>query len=93
MTAPDDQDPLVKGVRQRGERHRRWLREGDPSVAQRLAQIGVLGWMIVVPMLLGVFVGRWLDQQFNSGLFWTAPLLMLGLALGCWSAWKWMENA
>jgi ATP synthase protein I len=93
MTAPDDQDPLVKGVRQRGERQRRWLREGDPSVAQRLAQIGVLGWMIVVPMLIGVFVGRWLDQKFNSGLFCTAPLLMLGLALGCWSGWKWMQSA
>lgn len=93
MTAPDEQDPLVKVVRQRGERHRRWLREGDPSLAQRLAQIGVLGWMIVVPMLIGIFVGRWLDQIFNSGIFCTAPLLLLGLALGCWSAWKWMEDA
>ena len=92
MTAPDEQDPLVKAARQRGERQIRWLREGDPSVAQRLAQIGVLGWMIVVPMLIGVFAGRWLDQKFNSGLFCTAPLLMLGLALGCWSAWKWMQS-
>ena len=93
MTTPEEQDPMVKRVRQRGERHSRWLRDGDPSVAQRLAQIGVLGWMIVVPMLAGVFAGRWLDQKFNSGLFCTAPLLMLGLALGCWSAWKWMESA
>ena len=90
---PEEDDPLVKGVRLRGERQRRWLREGDPSVARRLAQIGVLGWIIVVPMLIGVFVGRWLDRTFNSGLFWTAPLLMIGLALGCWSAWKWMKNA
>ncbi len=93
MTEPNEQDPLVRGVRQRGERHSRWLRDGDPSVAQRLAQIGVLGWMIVVPMLIGMFVGRWLDQKFSSGLFCTAPLLILGLALGCWSAWKWMQSA
>jgi len=93
MTAPDEQDPLVKAVRQRGERHIRWLRDSDPSVAQRLAQIGVLGWMVVVPMLIGIFAGRWLDRTFNSGLFFTAPLLMLGLALGCFSAWKWMESA
>jgi len=93
MTAPDEQDPLVKAVRQRGERRKRWLRDGDASVAQRLAQIGVLGWIIVVPMLIGVFAGRWLDRTFNSGLFCTAPLLMLGLALGCFSAWKWMESA
>jgi ATP synthase protein I len=93
MTEPDEQDALVKGVRLRGERHGRWLREGDPSVARRLAQIGVLGWIIVVPVLIGIFIGRWLDRMFNSGLFCTGPLLMLGLALGCWSAWRWMKTA
>ena len=59
--------------------HARWQREGEPSVARRLGQIGVLGWIIVTPMLIGVFAGRWLDRAFNSGLFCTAPLLMLGL--------------
>ncbi len=90
---PEEQDPLAQSVRIRGERHKRWLREGDPSVARRLAQIGVLGWIIVVPLLLGVFAGRWLDRTFGTGIFWTAPLLLLGLALGCWSAWKWMNDA
>jgi ATP synthase protein I len=42
--------------------------------------------------LVGVFVGRWLDRTLDSGLFFTAPLLMLGAALGCWSAWKWMNS-
>jgi ATP synthase protein I len=93
MTAPDEQDPLVKGVRLRDERVRRGRREGDPSVARRLGQIGVLGWIIVTPMLIGVFAGRWLDSTFNSGLFWTAPLLLIGAVLGCWSAWRWMQNA
>ena len=93
MSEPDEQDPLVHAVRRRGERHRRWLREGDPSVGRRLAQIGVLGWIIVVPMLIGMFMGRWLDRMFHAGIFWTAPLLMLGLVLGCWSAWKWMNSA
>ncbi|HUW79629.1 MAG TPA: AtpZ/AtpI family protein [Acidocella sp.] len=92
MSKPDEDDPLVKGVRLREERHKRWLREGDASAAQRLAQIGVLGWIIVVPMLIGIFVGRWLDHVFNTGIFWTAPFLLLGLGLGCWSAWKWMQG-
>ena len=93
MTDPNDKDPLVRSVRLRGDRHRRWLREGKPSVAHRLAQIGVLGWIIIVPMLIGIFAGRWLDQRFGTGLFWTAPLLLLGTALGGWSAWKWMKSA
>jgi ATP synthase protein I len=93
MTSPDERDPLVTGARLRHERARRGAREGDPSVARRLGQIGVLGWIIVTPMLIGVFAGRWLDRTFNSGLFWTAPLLMLGAILGCWSAWRWMQSA
>ncbi len=97
MTRPDnhanESDPLVKEVRLRGERHRLSQREGEPSVAHRLAQIGVLGWIIVMPILIGVFAGRWLDRQLHTGLFFTAPLLLLGAVLGCWSAWKWMKSS
>jgi ATP synthase protein I len=62
-------------------------------VGRRLAQIGVLGWTIVLPMLVGMFAGRWLDVRFATGVFWTAPLLLAGLALGCWSAWRWVQSA
>lgn len=92
MTSSNGPDPLVEGTKLRAARNGRWLRDGEPSTARHLAQIGVLGWIIVVPMLLGVFAGRWLDGHFGSGLFWTAPLLLLGAALGCWSAWKWMQD-
>lgn len=91
MTEPDDRDPLVEQARLRRDRHARWLREGDMSVARRLAQIGVLGWIVVTPMLAGAFLGRWLDGRLATGVFWTAPLLMLGLVLGGWFAWKWMN--
>jgi ATP synthase protein I len=90
--APSDDDPLLKEVRLRTRRELDWVKYGEPSVARRLSQIGVLGWIIVTPMLIGVFVGRWIDAKLGTGIFWTAPLLMLGVALGCWSAWKWMRS-
>ena len=88
---PGERDPLVASARRKGERRRHWEREGEPSTARRLAEIGVLGWVIVTPMLIGVFIGRWLDRTFASGIFWTAPLLIVGLAVGAWSAWKWIN--
>ncbi len=90
--AEHEDHPLIDAVRVRDKRHRRWLRDGEPSFARSLAQVGVLGWMIVVPGLLGLALGHWIDNKFGTGIFWTGPLLILGIALGCWSAWRWMHE-
>ena len=84
----DHPERLDQAVKQRRDRRAQRQREGEPSVGRNLALIGVLGWTIVTPTVIGVFVGRWLDRQFSSGLFWTLGLLVLGLALGCRLAWK-----
>ena len=89
--AGDQPNGLLASVRRRRERWRSWLNEGEPSVARYVGQIGVLGWIIVTPALLGLFAGRWLDRQLGTGILWSAPLLMIGIALGFWSAWKWMH--
>jgi ATP synthase protein I len=92
IPAQPDEDPMIRETRLRRDRRDKWLREGDMSVGRRLAQIGVLGWIIVTPTLAGLFCGRWLDTHFASGIFWTAPCMVLGLCLGGWTAWKWMNT-
>jgi ATP synthase protein I len=84
-------DPLVEEIRRASARRDRWQREGDMSVGRRLAQIGVLGWIFVLPTLAGLFFGRWLDVKFEAGIFWSAPMMLLGLGVGGWTAWKWMN--
>jgi ATP synthase protein I len=83
---------MTAAVRQQRERQREWMREGEPSMAQYVGRIGVLGWIIVAPTLIGLFIGRWLDQRFGTGIFWSAPLMGIGVIIGCWSAWKWMHK-
>ena len=89
---PDHPDRLDRAVQTRRERRARWQREGERSIGQNLALIGALGWTIVTPTLIGIFVGRWLDREFASGIFWTLGLLVLGLAGGCTLAWKRMHG-
>ena len=84
----DHPDRLDEAVRLRLGRRERWQREGERSIGQNLAMIGALGWTIVTPTLIGIFAGRWFDRTFGSGIFWTLGLLVAGLALGCWLAWK-----
>lgn len=89
---PEAPDGMTERVRRERDRRRRWVNEGEPSVARFVGQIGILGWIIVAPSLIGLFVGRWLDHRFGTGVFFSAPLLMLGTGLGFWSAWRWMHK-
>lgn len=84
-------DGLLESVR-RARRRDLWRQEGEPSTMRFIGQIGVLGWIIVTPILIGLFIGRWIDQRLNSGIFWSAPLMLVGVVIGCWSAWKWMHR-
>jgi ATP synthase protein I len=86
-SAPDGMADAVRTQRKR----ERWSQEGEPSVARFVGQIGVLGWIIVAPTLIGLFIGRWLDHKFGTGIFWSAPLLLVGVVIGYWSAWRWMH--
>jgi ATP synthase protein I len=98
MTAGSDSiddpspDGLTEAVREQRIRRDRWRREGEPSMMRFVGQIGVLGWIIVVPILIGLFIGRAIDRWLGSGIFWSAPLLLTGVAIGCWSAWRWMQR-
>jgi ATP synthase protein I len=80
--------PLDQAVRTHRERRMRGQREARRSIGRDLATAGAIGWTIVVPTLLGVFGGRWLDRRFHAGIFWTLGLLVAGLAIGCRLAWQ-----
>lgn len=84
-------DGMAEAARKRHERRKHWATEGQTSVIRFVGQIGVLGWIIVAPTLIGLFIGRLLDRTFSTGIFWSAPLLVLGVVIGCWSGWRWMQ--
>lgn len=57
-----------------------------------LGMLGIIGWSIGMPTLLGVFVGLWLDQRHPGPHSWTLTLLLTGLCLGCANAWHWITK-
>lgn len=57
-----------------------------------LGTMGLVGWSVVVPTLLGAALGIWLDKHYPGGHSWTLALLMAGLVLGCFNAWHWVTK-
>ena len=57
-----------------------------------LGMMGLIGWSVVVPTLLGAALGLWLDQRYPGGHSWTLALLVAGLVIGCFNAWHWVEK-
>jgi ATP synthase protein I len=85
-------DPLANVARHAVERDARGREIPEPSLGARLGQIGILGWTITIPMLLALFAGRWLDRTLQTNVFFSGSLLMVGAAIGFWSAWRWMHT-
>lgn len=83
---------LEEAVERARGRREHWLRSGEWPMGRALAMMGRFGWTIVAPILLGAFVGRWLDRTFHSGVFWSAALVFLGAALGFWAVWQRMNS-
>lgn len=81
-------EAMRRAVRVSQERAERWRREGERSLGRNLAMIGSLGWLIVLPTLAGVGLGRWLDHRLGTGIQFTGALIAVGVAVGGWLAWQ-----
>lgn len=57
-----------------------------------LGMMGLIGWSVVIPTLLGAALGVWLDGRRPEKFSWTLALLVTGLFIGCLNAWHWVSK-
>ncbi|MBK4730553.1 AtpZ/AtpI family protein [Oxynema sp. CENA135] len=62
------------------------------SIWYGLGMYGLVGWSVVIPALLGIAAGIWIDTHFPSPYSWTLMGLFIGIVLGCLTAWYWIEK-
>jgi ATP synthase protein I len=67
-------------------------RHPKPGVWFGLGLMGLIGWSVTVPTLLGTALGIWLDKHHAGQHSWTLALLVAGLTIGCWNAWHWVAQ-
>jgi ATP synthase protein I len=85
-------DRLARKVEGQAARKLKARRDGAPSVWSGLGMMGLVGWSVAVPTLLGAALGLWLDHGHAASHSWTLALLVAGLTLGCLNAWHWVAK-
>jgi ATP synthase protein I len=84
--------PLGQEVGAKAARKLRARRHVTRTVWFGLGMMGLIGWSVVVPTLLGALLGIWLDNRHPGSHSWTLMLLVIGLVIGCLNAWHWVAK-
>jgi ATP synthase protein I len=92
----DDMTPqgskLGREIGAKADRKLRARRHAGSEVWFGLGMMGLVGWSVSIPTILGALLGWWLDRHYPGGRSWTLALLTAGLFLGCWNAWYWVAK-
>ena len=89
---PASGQTLAVQVGAKAARKLRARRDAAPGVWFGLGMMGLVGWSVAVPTLLGTALGLWLDKHHPGPHPWTLALLVAGLAIGCMNAWHWVAK-
>lgn len=87
-----DRNSFSRTVGAQAARKLKARRNPAPGVWFGLGMMGLIGWSVAVPTLLGAALGAWLDNRYPGSHSWTLMLMVIGLALGCFNAWRWVAK-
>jgi ATP synthase protein I len=77
-----EQQRLEKRVGQQVERMKRAEKERR-SLLGETVYLGTLGLLFIVPVIIGAYLGRWLDSRLEGyAIHWTLSMIFLGIAVG-----------
>lgn len=78
-------------LKQRVERQAKRMRQAEkdePTLMAQTVYLGTLGLVFVLPVIVGAYLGRWLDAQLAGySVRWTLSLIFVGLVVGGVNAW------
>jgi ATP synthase protein I len=88
----EHQADLARKVAEKAERKLKSQRNASKKAWFGLGMMGLVGWSVAVPTLIGIFVGVWIDSTGKSRYSWTFMLLVAGIVIGCLNAWHWLSK-
>jgi len=88
----EQHDKLQQSVKKQVNRYQQAEQQKN-TVLIYTSYIGVLGLVLVLPIVGGAYLGRWLDS-FNSGftISWTISFIILGIIIGAMNVYFLIET-
>ena len=87
-----EESEFSRAVAAKVARKLRAQRNSTQGVWFGLGMMGLVGWSVAIPALAGTALGVWLDSHHPGNHSWTLTLLIVGLAIGCFNAWHWVDK-
>ena len=91
-TTSNDDPNFATLIGAKAERKLHARQDSTQGVWFGLGMMGLIGWSVTMPTLLGAALGIWLDRRHPGAHSWTLALLITGLAVGCLNAWHWVAQ-
>jgi ATP synthase protein I len=94
MVRPKDENSgkFTEKIGSREARKMKARRNQDKGLWFGLGMMGMIGWSVAIPTLIGVAIGVWLDIRYPGHISWSLTFLSVGLAIGCANAWYWVKK-
>ena len=90
--ANDNENNFFSDEVARKEKRKLKAQHQKSSAWSGLGMMGMIGWSVAVPSLLGAALGLWLDKRHAQSFSWTLSLLFVGIVTGCIIAWHWVDK-
>lgn len=88
----DEKKVLIDEVGKKEQRKIKARSERSQNIWFGLGMMGMVGWSVAVPTLIGVALGRWVDSVITGNVSWTLTGMVAGVSIGCWNAWYWVQR-
>ena len=83
-------DAMRRAIDRQAERRRRFRPAGPIGL---LVLGGTAGLLFVVPILLGAYLGRWIDaHSAGYSVRWTVSLIVLGIVVGGYNVYRFFKG-
>lgn len=83
-------------LRQSIERQARRMDQAEkerPTLLSQTVFLGVLALLLVLPLVAGAYLGRWLDSlAAGYSVRWTVACILLGLVVGGFNVWRYIRE-